>query len=504
LAGSEVAKTRAIDNTLDPKWNDINYIVIYQSTLTQSVAKSDELRFEVLHASALSKKSLGMTKALKLSRWLSIMGIPGGPNVELTEEETVGLIHEWGSPFQQHGQVWKNLYREKKNCGSVRIDLTYYPVIQPDLKILDPFISQPSGVVTLTIFQAKELGSGQSGAVEVVGVMKGKELLKTPVRKRTVNPNWGTTYSFYVADVSKADISFSIMNKGEPIGECKLNVKKALKATDDWYKLFGGSGKIRIGVKFLITDSTHSTIPREKIRRFDPFSVVRISVLNATDLPVTAVELGKIDPYCKVFLQNRAVGATSVCESSNDPRWNETFYSVCYSQKEVLKMTVFDFKNLSKDKKLGMIELPLESFLEKNKSSVGEDLKITELSANKFEVLASLYSKEGVTEDDLNSTEEYERRGSTTNIVQSVAGILAGAAKVIGNTKQTGQVRLEIEISPLITKKDIAKVADLVGAEPKPASVPDEAKKDVIENLKSEEPKPFESLLDISLLETSM
>jgi Ca2+-dependent lipid-binding protein len=331
LGGVEILRTRTIDNSLDPKWNHVQYIIIYKSSLSQVHDKSDEVRFEVIHDNPLLTKSLGVTTPLRLSRWIQIMGISFIEDApELLENEVNHLIQDWGSPFEHNGVAWKPFIFEKRPYGSVRFDLSFFPLVPPEFKLKDDTCR--SGIITITIMQGKELGLGSNSDVYCHGILRGVEVFRTPSRKRTSKPQWNTVHRFYVADMQKALLKVHLHNKGSSIGACMVVLKNAISMADEWYKLVGAPGKVRLSAKFQLIDVNHETISTLNRRRFDPVGVVRINVIEAKELPLSKADqasmgLNKSDPYCKVFLQGRAVGVTPTIEKTQSPLWYDTFYA---------------------------------------------------------------------------------------------------------------------------------------------------------------------------------
>ena len=447
---------------MDPKWSEVHHIVIYQSMLGYDTANADEFKVEAEHVNSLSSSSLGFTSSLNLRKWISLLGI--NEEETLSEEEADNLIHDWGSPFETNGNIWKDIYFEQKKHGSMRLDLSYLPIVQDQSSsTIDEILV---GIVTITVQQAKEV---QSGQISVIGKMDGYEVLRTPVRKRTINPSWNTIHSFYCANISKSNIHFSILNKSSEAGNCSLNIQKALKSTDDWYKIIGGSGKIRIDVKFQPLDLNYASIASSKslIRKVDPIGIFRVKVIEAKDLYVSpsdkaSMGLAKDSPYCKVILHGRSVGVTSTQEKNNLPKWHDTFYTISYSLKEYLILDVLDSQNLSKDKKIGKSELRLSTIFDlaegkeiKNLPKELESVKVTK-KGNVLDVWAPLFTKE-----DLKLIETLkESRDDIARLTGSALGLSSKSSTQISEIPNTEtkikakrQIHIEIELYPIAKSK---------------------------------------------------
>jgi hypothetical protein len=444
IGGSEVARTRIIENNCDPKWNEVHHVVIFKSTLTQIQNKSDDFKLTVMHSNPLSDRDLGSTVSLPLHRWLKLIGLSEPPNEtkpkeeseglsELSKEEKEQLLHEWGSPLDNFGGIWKKLALQNKPAGSIRLNLTYFPVKE----ILPPGVTKKftrkdlAGIVTIIVHQAKELGVGAQGQVDVLAYAESQQIFATPVRKRTGTPNWEFKKVFFCEDIFKSDYKFVVRNRGDPIGNCSFNVHKALNANEDWYQLFGhGTGKIRISCKFVPIDTKMSQYPISKEIRLDPIGLLRINVLSGIKL--ANVELiGKSDPYCKVFLHGRAVGVTSVQKGSLNPNWNEIFFTTVFSMKESLSLEVCDSNDLSKDRALGKINLQLGALfahLKKSKTiqelnQLGafelDGLQIDVISDKTLKIIAPLYLNQEEAEKEEEPTENLGELDKTKTRSQS-------------------------------------------------------------------------------------
>ena len=334
IGGQMVAKTRTIDNNLDPKWNETFHIVLYKNTFTDLLNKSDVLKIVLEHGNSISKKPLGSTEGLSLAKWIRLFGAPDsleadfdGDNIPdpLTGDEMDSILIQWGSPIDDHHSSWNKIILDRKSAGSVKTNLTYFPAFgdQVESQPISPTNGQ-AGIITVFVHQAKELAVGESGSVtvQVFDVKTGKQICETPKRKHTGNPTWEYRHDFFSEDNTKDELKFEISNHDKVIGHCVLSVFKALTSEDDWYKIKGrGTGKIRITAKFKPVDYHQTTSDPAKAVTLAPMGLFRIDIASATDLANKEL-LSKSDPYCKVYLNGRSVGITNVQESTLEPHWN--------------------------------------------------------------------------------------------------------------------------------------------------------------------------------------
>ena len=516
MGGEEVARTEVKSNTLEPEWNSCHNIIIKYGCLEQGELLSN-ITFDVVNVSPLGNTtSLGSTITFPLSKWLRIMGLDFAEDGPLKQDDIDSLINEWGSPFEVTGNIWKDIVLDKRKHGNLRMDISFCPVFPsnsvptapttceeaaspktpvspvdskvPEIPLESAIVvaeakqetavktetnavpERVPGVVTIILNQAKELSKGHNGVIQCIGKVEGLEVVKSAQRKRTINPNWGSKHSFFCADIETAIIHFGIMNKGNLIGECKVNLKKAKDSTDPWYKLTGGSGRLSVDVKFMRLDTEFTTIDSEKVFRYSPLGLLRMHLIEAKDLPVGTMDIAtmglatNINPYCKVYLHDRIVGATLTQDKDAAPRWNETFNAVSYTIKEMVNFEVFDESSFSKDNSLGHFELALEDLLRvANGVDVAEEdsllarfikdgLKVTKKRNGKYEVWAPLYKKKNDVEDETNEEsledddnggfQKSEKNGpvammkkmSLKNVKNSISNVASATATVIGAT----------------------------------------------------------------------
>ncbi|KAJ3268002.1 hypothetical protein HDU76_011530, partial [Blyttiomyces sp. JEL0837] len=195
----------------------------------------------------------------------------------------------------------------------------------------------------------------------------------TPVVKKTNNPVWDTPITFFVADTNTAGCVFRVSDSrdGVRLGDVSINVKDVINrpATEvavDWFKLSGPSGKIRLSFKWHPVNLHNDNMDKAGIQRKEPIALIKVKMTEARG--VANVEtFRKSDPYAKIILSKKVIGATHVKENTLDPVWNETFYAVCYSMTEPLRLEFWDFNNLKKDRTLGRVEFYLNELLEVGK-----------------------------------------------------------------------------------------------------------------------------------------
>lgn len=373
--------------SLDPVWDESSYIVITKSTLTQLESNSDELKIEVMDWNNLSKdKSMGVTPSLRLSRYIKILDdatakVEGKEIEPLPLEERDRMLHEWGSPFgEESSDIWKTLTVEGSQKGEVRLDLAYFPVHELAPELPPPDI--PSGILHITVHQAKELPCSKNANPDCSIEQDGLEIYRTPQKKRTNNPVWDSPLTVFVTDLDMAKFRFRVWNDGKALGGCDISPKQFIgkEATDDWFNLFGGkesSGRLRITFKFTPVDLEGGGLDTSKIRRREPVGLLRLHIVEAKGLANVEM-MGKSDPYTKLNLAGRAFGATHVKNNTLDPKWDEIFYAVCYSKREMLSLSVWDWNDFKKDKSLGRVEFLVADLVKEDQETDAENADLTD------------------------------------------------------------------------------------------------------------------------------
>ncbi|CAG8444217.1 9112_t:CDS:10 [Funneliformis mosseae] len=91
--------------------------------------------------------------------------------------------------------------------------------------------------------------------------------------------------------------------------------------------------------------------------------VLKLNIHSARGLR-NADRFGSSDPYVKLAIHgNQELAKTKVIEDSVDPIWNETHFLILSTLNEVLRLELWDFNGLSKDKPLGIATFELKTLL---------------------------------------------------------------------------------------------------------------------------------------------
>ncbi|KAI8802700.1 hypothetical protein BJ742DRAFT_683889 [Cladochytrium replicatum] len=404
-----VAKSKTLSSTLKPFWGETIPVIITRSMLREPKAQSDVMRIEVMDWNNLKADSLmGSTKGLQLTRWIRLLentgvrtdvaiapadGDPTSEDPLKAELDRLGsdaerehLLAEWGSPATS-GDMWKRLHESSDGAdptgkaGEVRLELLYYPIFDPaqiagmlthqgvnpaSAPTLD-HESVGSGVLTVTVHQAKDLTGGRGGSLCSVE-KEWRVIYKTPVRKRTNSPVWEAKFSVFFSEVSTAKLRFLVSDERDALSAGVGAATAVVRPSDaDWVRLEKvKTGRLRLSLKYTPVILDDSLLGGGSRQRRLPLGIARIMVIEAKGLfNAERSTFGKSDPYCKLSLGNVVIGTTEVRDNTLDPKWNEIFYAVVYSRRERLVLDVWDSNDMRLDVPLGKVEIALKDVLDK-------------------------------------------------------------------------------------------------------------------------------------------
>lgn len=236
-----------------------------------------------------------------------------------------------------------------KERGDLQFAVNWYPVLQPKKThdgshepvpesrkskarmFLDATnqltfeLAPGSGIVKLTVHQAKELDRKQTVAHSQINpyariMLQGKQISTTRTLKRTITPAWEHSTECLVTDRPNAIFSVKIVDERgasvDPVlGYVNVPLEDLLEAKEksiEWFPLSGAnSGKIRISAEFkpvLMSGAVNGS------RGYtSPIGIVKVLVKRASDLKnVEAFTGGKSDPYIRALSRGTIVDRTEV------------------------------------------------------------------------------------------------------------------------------------------------------------------------------------------------
>ncbi|KAI7907367.1 C2 domain-containing protein [Cokeromyces recurvatus] len=390
----ELARTSAIENTSNPKWDETHFILLNNL--------NDNLCFRVMDRNTgRNDVEVGIAN-LNLKE------------VEDTEEKAI-----------EDPQLI--VLRSGRTVGEIKADVRYFPVAKPEKKedgTLLPVPESNTGVMRFSILDAKELfshddnslstgssshrnggggglplvgslpivssvpiigsGSGGSDGVNAYVILKvnGQEKLRTAPFKRSSAPRWNKYVEVFVADKANAQLELIVMNSVDFGDDTILGrwnsslteMERQLQVDkNDWWQLKNSSGKIHLDMTWKnvpLTGLSASLMTKGSYRH--PIGVVRIKLNGATNLKnVEMLMGGKSDPYVRVMsgLQSRA--QTDAILDNLNPVWDTALYVPIHSMREDLVLEVMDYNDIQSDKFLGMCELFMKDLVVEKKLEDG-------------------------------------------------------------------------------------------------------------------------------------
>jgi Ca2+-dependent lipid-binding protein len=338
---NELARTKTIQDTSNPRWNETLYIIItsFTDALTMAVWDYNEFRKD------------------------QELGIATFPLDKLESE------HE-------HEGLNLDVSFSGRSRGVLQAEVRFFPVLEG--RKLEDGTEEPApelntGVARFTVEQAKELDGSKSlvGSLNPYAVLlvNGKEAHVTHKLKRTNNPIFkNASKELLITDRKNAKLGLVIKDdrdlSADPvIGKYQIKLNDMLKMMEkghEWYQLAGAkSGRVKmmldwkpVGLRGIVGGAGYIA----------PVGVVRIHFKGASDLR-NMETMGKSDPYARPLLNGVPSGRTVTFKNNLNPNWDEIIYVPVHSAREKLTLEVMDEESLGKDRSLGEVEISLADYI---------------------------------------------------------------------------------------------------------------------------------------------
>ncbi|KAL4771021.1 hypothetical protein BDW60DRAFT_71742 [Aspergillus nidulans var. acristatus] len=343
---TEVGRTKTIQDTDSPRWNETIYVIItsFSDTLTIQPYDWNEFRKD---------KELG-TATFALDK---------------LEQEP------------EHESVYLEVLASGRSRGSIHADIRFFPVLE-GRKLENGEIEPPpelnTGIARFTVEQAKDLDGSRSlvGQLNPYGVLllNGKEIHVTNKLKRTNNPIFqNASKEFLVTDRKTARLGLVIKDdrdlvKDPILGSYQIKMNDMLKMMEkghQWFHLHGaksGRAKLVLDWKPVAVGGIAGSAGY-----VDPIGVMRIHFKDAADLR-NLEKMGKSDPYARVLLAGYMKGRTVTFRSNLNPDWDEVVYVPIHSAREKLTLEVMDEESVGSDRSLGSVELSAADYVRENEA----------------------------------------------------------------------------------------------------------------------------------------
>ncbi|KAK6865488.1 hypothetical protein PG995_002016 [Apiospora arundinis] len=338
----ELARTKTIKDTSNPRWNETKYVIIssFHDSLDLEIFDYNEIRKD---------KELGIA------------------SFQLDQLEDMNVFENERLEVMSNG----------KARGVVSADVRFFPVLEettlPDGKV-EPPPETNTGILRFTLHQAKDL----DGTKSMVGLLNpyaalllnGKEIHHTKKLKRTNNPIWDDGYKeILISDRKNAKLGIAIKDDrdlagDQLVGTYQIKLEDLLDMMEqgkDWYNLSGvSSGRIKVTAQWKPVAVTGDLAGTGGYQT--PIGVMRLHFKNAHDLR-NFETMGKSDPYVRVVLSGIEKGRTVTHRNTLSPEFDEVIYVPMHSSRDRLTLEVMDAEKMGKDRSLGLIELLASDYI---------------------------------------------------------------------------------------------------------------------------------------------
>lgn len=343
---NEIGRTKTIQDTDSPRWNETIYVIItsFSDTLTISPYDWNEFRKD---------KELG-TATFALDK---------------LEQEP------------EHESMYLEVLASGRTRGSIHADIRFFPVLEGrklENGEIEPAPEMNTGIARFTVEQAKDLDGTKSivGQLNPYGVLllNGKEIHITNKLKRTNNPIFqNASKEFLVTDRKTAKLGLVIkddrdLTKDPILGKYQIKMNDMLKMMEkghQWFHLHGaktGRAKLVLDWKPVAVGGIAGGAGY-----LDPIGVMRIHFRDAAGLR-NLEKMGKSDPYARVLLSGYMKGRTVTFRNNLDPDWDEVVYVPIRSDREKLTLEVMDEESVGSDRSLGSVELSASDYVRENEA----------------------------------------------------------------------------------------------------------------------------------------
>jgi Ca2+-dependent lipid-binding protein len=343
---NELARTKTIRDTTEPRWNETVYIIITSLT--------DALTIGVFDFNDLRKDSE--------------LGIATFALDKLESED-------------EHENLALDISYSGRNRGILRADIRFFPVLQG--RKLEDGTEEPApelntGVARFTVEQAKELDGSKSlvGSLNPYAVLllNGKELHTTKKLKRTNNPIFqDASKELLITDKKHAKLGLVIKDERDlqadlVMGRYQIKLDDMLRMMEkgqEWYQLAGSkNGRVKMTVDWRPVALRGIAGGAGYVQ---PIGVIRVHFKGAIDIR-NFEAMGKSDPYARVLLNGVPGGRTVTYKNNLNPTWNEIVYIPVHNTREKLTLEVMDEESMQRDRTLGQVDIALSDYIHEDEN----------------------------------------------------------------------------------------------------------------------------------------
>ncbi|PKS06382.1 hypothetical protein jhhlp_007130 [Lomentospora prolificans] len=344
---SELARTKMIKNTSNPRWNETHYIIVttFNDTLDIQVFDYNDIR---------KHKELG------------VASFPLENLEEITEYENERL----------------EVTSDGKARGVLSCDVRFFPVLggqKNEDGTEEPPPESNQGILRFTVEQAKELDGSKSlvGQLNPYAVLhlNGRDVHVTKKLKRTNNPIWDNGFKeMLITDKRHAKLGVTIKDDrdlagDQTLGNYQIKLSDLLDCTDEgkeWFMLAGAkTGRVKMKAQW--KPVVISGVMAGTGGYVTPIGVMRFHFVRANDLR-NFEAMGKSDPYVRVLQSGIEKARTVTFQNELNPEWDEVLYVPVHSARERLTIDVMDAEKMGKDRSLGLIEIQTNKYIHQDEN----------------------------------------------------------------------------------------------------------------------------------------
>ncbi|KAJ2676680.1 Tricalbin-2 [Coemansia sp. RSA 1085] len=396
------ARTKRIEKTLSPSWDEKLRLLIY--------SKTDTIQMEVYDWNNVGKDDK--------------IGFVTYPMQKLLEEPEV------------EGVTMPIMMGETER-GHLTFDMSYFPVsvrtthaaaVDADGNPLDPSaeaamasevapgedpdepdVDSNTGLLRLFLRSASNLATSPSMArklcVRAEARINGDLIIQGGEVKHTDTPSWEIGKEHFVPDRECTMIHVRLIDtvNDQTIGTLKLKLEDALahqagENGSDWYPLAGSAkGQVRVNVKWrpiMMDPDVANSLGQGKRLPGPPIGFVKLTCHEGRGLKnVEAASGRKSDPYMAVMVRNEVRGKTRYIANTLDPVWNETLFIPVHRVNDTLALECFDWNRVERDKPLGDALLKVSRLM--GSKDTDENGDVVYAKTEPLEMWASLRQRNG-------------------------------------------------------------------------------------------------------------
>jgi len=277
MGGNEVARTKVVENELNPFWNETKNLIIPVNAIRDSFIGADKICFEIYDKNKTADKPMGKSEILRLAEFAKLIDEleeeaekeaaeeaanangekkeeqkkeepkPNGPVVKskkkFTQEERDEIISKWGDP-RSNDILNVPIKLNGKDAGSINVQLSYHKVVKPNPEQQNAPEQKPqenaenkegdkdaeatlqtatpenpeeyrSGVLRVYLNSMKDLEKRKGSRTNPYAIVEVNHdvIMQTEVKKKTNNPVFTLSEEVYVKNINTASLSITVKDK---------------------------------------------------------------------------------------------------------------------------------------------------------------------------------------------------------------------------------------------------------------------------------------------------